>query len=52
MKLSEKADLLIAIFFFGKSPIAAAAWVENSDEKNALLVAASRTLADVAVVVD
>lgn len=48
----RKSRLINRHIFFGKSPIAAAAWVENSDEKNALLVAASRTLADVAVVVD
>lgn len=48
----RKSRLINRHIFFGKSPIAAEAWVENSDEKNALLIAASRTLADVAVVVD
>lgn len=37
---------------FGKSPAAARAWVDRSDEANAELVAATRTAADVVVEID
>ena len=37
---------------FGKSPAAARAWVESSDEVNAELVGATRDAADVVVDVD
>jgi pantothenate kinase len=48
----RKSRLVDRHIFFGKSPIEAATWVENSDEKNALLIGASRTLAGIVVVVD
>ena len=48
----RKSRLINRHIFFGKSPIAAEAWVENSDDKNALLIGASRTLAGIVVVVD
>jgi pantothenate kinase len=48
----RKRRLIDRHIFFGKSPIEAAAWVENSDEKNALLIGVSRTLAGIVVVVD
>jgi pantothenate kinase len=48
----RKSRLIDRHIFFGKSPIEAAAWVENSDEKNALLIGASSTLAGIVVVVD
>jgi pantothenate kinase len=48
----RKSRLVDRHIFFGKSPIEAATWVENSDEKNALLIEASRTLAGTVVVVD
>lgn len=48
----RKSRLVDRHIFFGKSPIEAATWVENSDEKNALLIGASRTLAGTVVVVD
>lgn len=48
----RRSRLVDRHIFFGKSPIEAAAWVENSDDKNALLIGASRTLAGIVVVVD
>jgi len=48
----RKSRLVDRHIFFGKSPIEAATWVENSDQKNALLIGASRTLAGIVVVVD
>jgi pantothenate kinase len=49
---TRKRRLVDRHIFFGKSPIEAAAWVVNSDDKNALVVGASRTLAGIVVVVD